>query len=161
MMRAFVTLAVLAAAALSGPATAQQQPSAARKAQSTAPASRPTWNELTPAQREALAPLEPEWNKLDRDRKRKWLEVAPKYHQLSPEGKQRMHARMAEFIKLTPEQRWTTRENFQRAYELPADRREALVEQYKALPPDKKKELKEQAQKKPAPERRQKSDPSR
>jgi hypothetical protein len=152
-MRALFLLAALAAAVLAAPAGAQQ-PSTVRKPQAAVPASRPTWNELTPAQREALAPLEPEWNKLDRDRKRKWLEVAPKFHKLSPEGKQRMHARMAEFSKLTPEQRWTTRENFQRAYELPADRREALVEQYKALPPDKKKELKEQAQKKPAPERR-------
>lgn len=156
MMRALFLLAALAAAVFTAPAGAQQTPTA-RKPQATVPASRPTWNELTPAQREALAPLESEWNKLDRDRKRKWLEVAPKYHQLSPEGKQRMHARMAEFSKLTPEQRWTTRENFQRAYELPADRREALVEQYKTLPPDKKKELKEQAQKKPAPERQPKA----
>ena len=49
---------------------------------------RPTWNELTPAQREALAPLSKDWETLDAERKRKWIEVAAKYPNLSPDGKQ-------------------------------------------------------------------------
>lgn len=106
---------------------------------------KPRWNELTPQQREALAPLEAEWDKLDEVRKRKWLEVAPRYHQLSPEAQQRMHARMREYAKLTPEQRWTARENIQRAYELPADQRNSLIQQYKELPPERKQQLNESA----------------
>jgi hypothetical protein len=77
MMRVLFLLAALAAAISVAPSSAQQLP-AARKPPATVAVSRPTWNELTPAQREALAPLQPEWDKLDRDRKRKWLEVAPK-----------------------------------------------------------------------------------
>jgi hypothetical protein len=106
---------------------------------------RPTWNELTPAQREALAPLSRDWNTFDADRKRKWIEVAAKYPNLSPGGKQKLHERMGEFSKLTPEQKKTARENFRRAYEVPAEQRQATVQKYQDLPPDKKRELADRA----------------
>jgi hypothetical protein len=107
----------------------------------------PTWNELSPAQREALAPLAKDWPGLDADRKRKWLEVATRYPNLTPEGKQKLHERMAKFARLTPEQKKTARENFRRAYEVPAEQREATVQKYRDLPPDKKRELAEKASK--------------
>lgn len=121
---------------------------------------RPTWNELSPVQREALAPLAKDWGTLDSDRKRKWLEVAAKYPNLSPEGKQKLHERMAEFARLTPEQKKTARENFRRAYEVPAEQRQATIQKYQELPPDKKRELanraaaKPEAQRRPAPRER-------
>jgi Spy/CpxP family protein refolding chaperone len=108
---------------------------------------RPNWNELTPAQREALAPLAGDWAGLDSERKRKWLEVAAKYPNLSPEGKQKMHERMAEFARLSPEQKRTARENFRRAYEVPAEKRQATVQKYQELPEDKKRELADRASK--------------
>ncbi len=110
-----------------------------------AQAGRPTWNELTPAQREALAPLSKDWGTLDADRKRKWIEVAARYPNLSPDGKQRLHERMGEFSKLTPDQKTTARENFRRAYEVPAEQRQATVQKYQELPPDKKRELADRA----------------
>jgi hypothetical protein len=110
----------------------------------------PNWKQLSPQQREALAPLAGQWATMPADSKRKWIEIADKYPQLSAEGKARMHARMAEFARLTPEQRRTARENFQRAYELPLESRESALQQYKALPPDKKKELSERGQRKEA-----------
>lgn len=146
MQRTWVTLTLLAA--LSTAALAQgtpSTPSSGRPPVVQAQSSRPTWSELSPAQREALAPLQGEWNRLESDRKQKWLEVAAKYPRMSPEGQKRLHERMQEFVKLTPEQRRTARENFKRAYELPADQREALIEQYNALPPEKKQELANQA----------------
>jgi hypothetical protein len=106
---------------------------------------RPAWNELTNAQREALAPLATDWAALDAERKRKWLEVAAKYPRLSPEGKQKLHERMAEFSRLTPEQKKTARENFRRAYEVPAEQRQATVQKFQELPPDKKRELADKA----------------
>ncbi len=115
---------------------------------------RPGWNELNPSQREALAPLSSQWNSFDRDRKQKWIEVARKYPQLSPEGKQRMQERMVDFGRLTPEQRSTARSNFQRAYELPIDQRQALIQQYQELPVDQKKQLADKAKKKSEPARR-------
>jgi len=133
---------------LADPALAQVKPTA--PAPTAAPTGGPTWTQLSPQQREALAPLASHWTTIPADRKRKWLEIADKYPQLSPEGKERLHARMAEFIKLTPEQRRTARENFQRAYELPIESRESAVQQYQALPDDKKKELTERSQQRKA-----------
>lgn len=121
-----------------------------------APVGGPAWHQLSPLQREALAPLAGQWPTIPVENKRKWLEIADKYPQLSAEGKTRMQARMAEFAKLTPEQRRTARENFQRAYELPRESRESAVEQYRLLPDDKKKELTEQSQRKDATKSAQK-----
>jgi len=123
------------------------------------PTSKPTWSDLTPAQREALAPLVNDWASFDSNRKRKWLEVAEKYPNLSPEGKQRVQQRMGEFSRLTHEQKKTARENFIRAYELPADQRQATVQKFQDLPEDKKRELADRAaakkaEPKPPPPRR-------
>jgi hypothetical protein len=73
---------------------------------------------------------------------------------LSPEGQKRLHERMVEFVKLTPEQRRTARSNFQRAYELPMEQRQSLVQQYQELPPEKKRALANKATKKEEPPRR-------
>jgi len=71
---------------------------------------------------------------------------------------------MAEFARLTPEQKSTARENFRRAYEVPAEQRQATVQKYQELPPDKKRELadkaaasKSGAPRRPAPELEAKS----
>jgi len=114
--------------------------------QAPAPASGPGWNQLTAAQRDALAPLAGQWSTIPPESKRKWLEIADKYPRLSPDGQSRMQARMADYARLTPEQRRTARENFQRAYELPRDKRESAVQQYQSLPDDRKKELTERSQ---------------
>ena len=115
-----------------------------------APAGGPAWNQLSPQQREALAPLAGQWTTIPAENKRKWLEIADRYPQLSPEGKARMQARMTDFARLTPEQRRTARENFQRAYELPRESRESAVERYRSLPDDRKKELSARSQRKDA-----------
>jgi hypothetical protein len=143
-----VTLVLAQTPAGSGPTPAAPAKEAAKEV------AKPTWKELTAAQRDALAPLAKEWDTLDRSRKLKWLEVANKYPQLSPEGQKRVQERMVEFIKLTPEQRRTARSNFQRAYELPIEQRQSLVQQYQELPPEKKQALADKAAKKSEPPRR-------
>jgi hypothetical protein len=120
------------------------------RALAQAAAGGPAWSQLSPQQREALAPLSGQWAALPAENKRKWLEIADRYPQLSPEGQARLQARMGEFARLTPEQKRTARRNFQRAYELPRESRESAVEQYRLLPDDKKKELSERSQRKDA-----------
>jgi hypothetical protein len=115
---------------------------------------KPAWKDLSASQRDALAPLAKDWDGFDRSRKLKWLDVANKYPQLSPEGQKRLHERMVEFVKLTPEQKRTARTNFQRAYELPIEQRQSLVQQYQELPPEKKQALADKAGKKVEPPRR-------
>jgi hypothetical protein len=137
-------------------------PSATRATPSKAAApsaSKPTWKELSPAQREALAPLANDWDTFERNRKLKWLDVANKYPQLSPDSQKRLHERMVEFVKLTPEQRRTARTNFQRAYELPMEQRQSLVQQYQELPAEKKQALADKATKKEEPPRRRATKP--
>lgn len=124
-------------------------PSSAKKAPATKGV-RPMWNELTPAQRDALAPLAGQWETLGPERKQKWLEVAAGYPKLTPDAQQRVQRRMGEFARLSPEERVTARENFRRAYELPASERQEKLQRYKELPDDKKRALTEQAAKKQA-----------
>jgi hypothetical protein len=52
------------------------------------------------------------------------------------------------YARLSPEQRVTARENFRRAYELPADQRQEKLQRYQELPEDKKRALADQAAKK-------------
>lgn len=146
---ACVTLASLAQSPATKSGQAAPVPSAA-----AAEVAKPAWKDLSASQREALAPLAKDWDSFDRGRKLKWLDVANKYPQLSPEGQKRLHERMAEFVKLTPEQRSTARTNFQRAYELPMEQRQSLVQQYQELPPEKKQALADKAAKKAEPPRR-------
>jgi hypothetical protein len=149
------TIVLLAALAFLVAHALAQTPAGGR-APSLPPAqvSKPAWKDLTATQKDALAPLAKDWDTFDRSRKLKWLEVADKYPQLSPEGQKRLQERMVEFVKLTPEQRRTARSNFQRAYELPMEQRQSLVQQYQELPPEKKRALADKAGKKPEPPRR-------
>lgn len=135
------------------PVEAQTAPAPAPSASAKSTASQtggPAWNDLTSAQRGALAPLAGQWATLSAERKQKWLEVSAAYPRLTPEAQQRVQQRMGEFARLTPEQRETARENFLRAYELPANERHEKLQRYRNLPDDKKRALSEQAAKKKA-----------
>lgn len=126
-------------------------PAPPASAKSTAPQTGgPAWNDLTSAQRGALAPLAGQWTTLGVEQKQKWLEVSAAYPRLTPDAQQRVQQRMGEFARLTPEQRVTARENFRRAYELPANERHEKMQRYRDLPEDKKRALSEQAAKKKA-----------
>ncbi len=142
-LRICIAVAAFAATVLFAPA--QAQPPATAKPATPVRVSKPAWNELSPAQKDALAPLAKDWEGFDRDRKLKWLEVAKRYPSLTAEGKQRLHERMGEFARLSPEQKRNVRENFRKAYELPADQRQALIQEYKDLPPERKRELSDKA----------------
>ena len=88
------------------------------------------------------------WETLNADRKKKWLEMAGRFSRLTPDKQKRMHERMGEYARLSPEERVTARENFRRAYELPADQRQEKLQRYQGLPEDKKRALADQAAKK-------------
>jgi Protein of unknown function (DUF3106) len=160
---AFILLTALACLALGSfaqtPARGVARATPAPSASAPREVAKPAWKDLTPAQREALSPLAADWDGFDRTRKAKWLDVANKYPQLSPEGQKRLHERMVQFVKLTPEQKRTARSNFQRAYELPMEQRQTLVQQYQELPPEKKQALADKASKKAEPPRRRATKP--
>ena len=86
----------------------------------------PNWAELTPAQKEILAPLEPEWNGMEVQRRKNWLKRAERYPNMTPEQQQRVQSRMREWATLTPEQRKQAREKFKNMERLPPEKRQEI-----------------------------------
>jgi hypothetical protein len=103
------------------------------------------WTSLTPAQRNALRPLEAEWGKIDGPRRAKWLEIADRFPSMAPAEQTRIQNRMEEWARMTPRERGQARLNFREAQQVPAQERKAKWEAYNALPPEQRKQLAAQA----------------
>jgi hypothetical protein len=89
-------------------------------------APRPAWTELTPAQREVLAPLAPEWDQMDTTRRKKWVAIADKYPKMKPQEQQRLQKRMRDWAALTPQQRAAAREKYQKLKQMKPDERKEV-----------------------------------
>ncbi len=118
------------------------------------PLKQPKWAELSPQQREVLAPLSVEWDKLESFRKKKWLGIAQRYPTLSPKEQQRMQHRMKAWVKLTPAERQRAREQYKSLQKTPPEQRQAIKQkwdEYKELPDAEKERLKQSTKRKPQP----------
>lgn len=105
-----------------------------------------SWQELTPAQRSALAPLEHDWPTMDSDGKAKWLKIAARFPRMSPDERQRIQARMSEWARMSPKERGEARLRYQELRQMSPAERQALWERYQALPPDQRRQLAAHAQ---------------
>ena len=110
-----------------------------------AEAAGPSWNSLSPGQRQVLAPLSQDWDSLDLERKQKWIEISQRFPSMTPERQQRVQQRMVEWARMSPKQRSDARNNFQRSKQLPAEERQAQWEAYQALPPEQRQALAERS----------------
>ncbi len=132
-------------------ASAKLMPSAAKPAEAI---SGPSWAELTPPQKTALAPLESTWAGINAAQKRKWLEISKNHPRLSPLEQTTMHSRMNEWVAMSPQQRAQARLNFAKTKELSTlltpDEKKAKWETYQALSPAEKRGLAAAAVPKPA-----------
>lgn len=99
------------------------------------------WQALTPAQREALAPLDRDWSGIDAPRKQKWITLAARMKTLAPEERARINERMVEWAKLTPAERGQARLRFEEARQLPVPDRGERWRAYQALPPEQRQQL--------------------
>ncbi|MDP2792941.1 MAG: DUF3106 domain-containing protein [Sulfurisoma sp.] len=114
----------------------------------------PSWGELTPQQKQILAPLAGEWDKLEAWRRKKWVGIAQRYPAMKPEEQARIQRRMKDWVKLTPEQRTAVREQYRDVRKATPEQKEVLKQkwqEYKELPEDEKTRLKAQAATKPVP----------
>jgi len=102
---------------------------------------KPLWRSLTPAQREALQPLQAEWDQMDGVRKQKWLQLASRFSTMKPEEQKRVQERMREWARLTPEQRELARETYSRTRKIAPNEKTASWESYQQLPDEQKKKL--------------------
>jgi hypothetical protein len=112
---------------------------------SPALSAKPLWMELTPLQKQALAPLATEWDKLDSAHKKKWLAISSKYASLKPDQQLRLQDRMRDWTKLTPEQRRVARESYARTKKLNPRQKSAEWQHYQQLPEEQKKKLAHEA----------------
>ena len=99
------------------------------------------WHSLTPAQRQALGPLEHEWPTIEPVRKQKWLTIAARFNSLPPEERARISQRMTEWAHLSPTERGEARLRYQEARQVPASDRSARWEAYQKLGPDEKRQF--------------------
>lgn len=102
-----------------------------------------TWKELTPTQRQALAPLATEWDKMGPIRKTKWLQITSNFPKMKPDEQLRIQDKMREWVKLTPDQRQIARENYNRAKKINPNQKSEKWQEYQELPTEEKKKLAE------------------
>ncbi|MFZ5547559.1 MAG: DUF3106 domain-containing protein [Pseudomonadota bacterium] len=106
----------------------------------------PNWSQLSPSQKNALAPLQQDWDQLDAPRKQKWLEVASRFGTMSPQRQERVRERMNEWARLSPDQRNAARLNYQQSKQVSPQDRQARWEAYQQLPPEERAALAKRAQ---------------
>lgn len=102
---------------------------------------KPYWQDLTPAQQQALTPLAQLWPGMTQPHKRKWLAISQNFAQLTNEEKSMIQGRMREWAALSPQQRSIARLNFADVKQLPQDEKRTKWEAYQALSPEAKQKL--------------------
>jgi hypothetical protein len=101
----------------------------------------PRWQDLAPAERAVLKPLERDWSSIDAARKQKWREIAARHPRLPPAEQARIKERMNDWAAMTPAERGRARLNYQEARQLSPQERQSRWEAYQALPDDQKKQF--------------------
>jgi hypothetical protein len=105
------------------------------------PATSSAWRQLTPMQRQALAPLGAQWSALTAQQQTKWLTISKNFTQLPVADQVTMHSRMADWVDLSPQQRNLARLNFNQMQSLPKEDKKAKWEAYQALTAEEKRLL--------------------
>jgi hypothetical protein len=113
-----------------------------------------TWNSLSAAQRQTLAPLRAQWNQLPSARQHQLADHATRWATLPPAHQQLIRERLAHWANMTPAERRRLRDNarafrnlppaerakvsaaFRRFQQLSPAERRALRARWRALPPE-------------------------
>jgi exonuclease VII large subunit len=142
--------AVLIAVVLTGTTISYAEDSSAPQLPNAAPSLvEPRWQELTPHQRELLAPLASRWDEFTDVRKRKWVGIARRYPAMTPQEQLNVKQHMGNWSKLTAAQRENARTRYKMLRTMPPQELRALEKkwrEYDALP-EEQKEAMRQAQK--------------
>ncbi|MHB1233129.1 MAG: DUF3106 domain-containing protein [Burkholderiales bacterium] len=129
--RLLVTALTLLSLALASPVHASGKP-AGNKPAPAAKAERkaPTWEQLTPQQKQLLSALEAQWNQ-ETDRLRNSLvRVANKYPKMKPAEQERVRRRIARWASLTPEQRKAARERYKKIKKQPPEKQKEVKKKW-------------------------------
>lgn len=121
-------------------------PAAPLLAQTTAPAATPgpvlpNWEQLSPAQREALlAPLRDRWNGADAGQRQRMLSHGQRWQSMSPEERDKARRGLRRFEHMSPEQREQARALFGQMRTLSPAQRDALRERWSQMTPEERKD---------------------
>lgn len=99
----------------------------------------PAWPQLSPQQKNILAPLARDWDQLESIHKKKWLGIAERYPSIKPDEQQRMQDRMREWSRLSPTERAKVRDTYKDFKQLPPEQKQVVKqkwEAYSSLPAD-------------------------
>jgi hypothetical protein len=108
----------------------------------------PEWIQLSPQQRDILAPLARDWDSMENIRKKKWLGIADRYPNMKQDEQQRMQYRMREWANLTPDQRTKVRSSYKDFNQLPPEQKQLVKQKwnaYTSLPPEEQQRLREKS----------------
>lgn len=108
-------------------------------------APRSAWNELTPAQQEALQPLAASWGSMSPGQRRKWLALSKNFPSMPLDEQAKLYSRMTEWVALSTQQRAQARLNFAETKQLSAEEKRAKWQAYQALSPEERQQLEAQA----------------
>ena len=112
----------------------------AAAAQSTG-AAPPSWDQLTPAQRDQLlAPLRDRWSQADADERRRMLEHARRWQAMTPAERENARHGMHHWKRLPPEQREEARALYGKLRALPEAERAALRERWRQMTPEQRRQ---------------------
>ena len=131
--------------AVSQPAVTFSMAASSPPLTSSQPLGGPRWQNLTPAQRQALAPLVHDWDGLGAGRKSTMLELAARYQTLPPQEQARVQERLTAWVRMSAMEREKARVGYQDAHRIQAEERLAKWQAYQALPPERREELKAKA----------------
>ncbi|ADX46079.1 putative transmembrane protein [Paracidovorax avenae ATCC 19860] len=110
----------------------------------------PAWNELSAAQKHALAPLGVRWATMSEAQKRHWLTLAASFPHLSAHEQQKLQARITDWASLSGQQRSQARLNYALTNKLSVDDKRAQWEAYLALSEEERRQLAAHAAPRPA-----------
>ena len=104
-----------------------------------APSASTPWRNLTPAQRDVLAPLRQEWNGMPPHRQQHLLEKSEQWVTLPPAQREEIRERIEHWQQMSPAERQQARENQRLFRRLPPAQREQLhaaYQRFQQLPPE-------------------------
>ncbi len=101
----------------------------------------PTWRDLEPDQKIALAPLQKLWPKMSEFQKQKWLVISQNFVTMGTDEQSRLQSRMNDWVSLSNQERAVARLNFAEVNKLSDDQKRVKWEAYQALEPDAKQKL--------------------
>lgn len=89
------------------------------------------WADLSPAERQALAPIAGEYDKLPDSARKRFRGAAKRYPHLNPAEQKRFQSQLTEWAKMNPEERKKAREKYREFSELPPEKRNEVKEKWR------------------------------